>query len=102
MKYALPALLLFAAASPVFAQSVPKLDYRQTCANTPEVGMDKKATVQSCLKDEAEAEKQLPSVWKKATAKARNDCLAETTQGGLPSYVELITCLEGVTTTKSK
>ena len=57
--------------------------------------MDKKATVDSCMSDEKGAQAQLPAVWAKATKASRNLCLAETTQGGLPSYVELITCLQG-------
>ena len=62
---------------------------------TPPVGMDKKATVASCMADEKEAMAQLPPVWAKAKKADRDMCLAETTQGGLPSYVELITCLQG-------
>ena len=93
-------LALFAA--PAHAQSIPKLDYGKTCAQTPAVAMDKKSTNESCRKDEEEARRQLPPVWAKASAKARSDCLAETTQGGLPSYVELISCLEGAAAVKAK
>lgn len=95
-------VLALPAVAPAAAQSVPKLDYRKTCAETPAVGMDKKSTLDACLRDEGEAARQLPAVWRKASAKARSDCLAETTQGGLPSYVELITCLEGTMGTKAK
>jgi hypothetical protein len=83
------------ATTPAFAQSVPKLNYRATCESTPPVGMDKQATVASCLKDEEEARGQLPGWWAKSTRDSRSECLAETSDGGLPSYVELLTCLQG-------
>ncbi|MFO1116063.1 MAG: hypothetical protein U1E28_10295 [Beijerinckiaceae bacterium] len=95
MKSVIAAALLACLAAPAFGQSVPKLNYKATCDGTPPVGMDKKATVDSCMSDEKGAQAQLPAVWAKATKASRNLCLAETTQGGLPSYVELITCLQG-------
>ena len=85
-----------AAASPaVAASSIPRLDYAQTCAQTPAVGMDQKDTIAACMKDEAAARDALPAVWNKSGKGSRGMCLAETTQGGLPSYVELLTCLQG-------
>lgn len=95
MKFALAAAFLALVCGPALAQSVPKLNYQATCNSTPPVGMDKKATIASCMADEKEAMAQLPPVWAKAKKASRDLCLAETTQGGLPSYVELITCLQG-------
>lgn len=90
------------AALPASAQNAPTLAYRQTCAQTPAVAMDKKSTEQDCLKDEEQARDQLPPVWSKSSQRSRSVCLAETTQGGLPSYVELISCLEGDLSLKKK
>mgnify|MGYP000907521658 FL=1 len=92
-----PVLALLAAGvvSTAAAQGVPQLDYRGTCAQTPAVGMDKKATEGGCIRDEEQARDQLPPVWSKSSQRSRSECLTETTQGGLPSYVELISCLEG-------
>ncbi|MFT4098680.1 MAG: hypothetical protein QM651_16295 [Rhodoblastus sp.] len=101
-RFFLVLALCLPAIAPAAAQPVPKLDYRKTCAETPAVGMDKKSTLEACLRDEADARKQLPPVWRKASPKARGDCLAETTQGGVPSYVELITCLEGTMSARAK
>lgn len=85
-----------ACASPaVAASSIPRLDYTQTCAQTPAVGMDRKDTVAACMKDEAAARAALPAVWNKSGKGSRGMCLAGTMQGGLPSYVELLTCLQG-------
>ncbi|MFO1133849.1 MAG: hypothetical protein U1E30_01355 [Rhodoblastus sp.] len=95
MKPFVFALLFAAAVGPANAQSAPRLDYRSTCKATPAVGMDHAATVASCLADEENARGALPPVWAKSSRASRAACVAETTQGGLPSYVELLTCLQG-------
>lgn len=91
----LAACALAALATPSFAQGVPKLNYAATCKATPATGMSRQDTLKSCMNDEQAAQRALPPVWAKSTRKSRADCLAETTQGGLPSYVELLTCLQG-------
>lgn len=100
MRLAILALCLAAGAAPAAAQGIPDLNYRSTCDRTPEVGMDRKSTQKSCLQDEGEARRQLPPVWRKASDGQRRVCLAETTQGGLPSYVELIVCLNNAMAAK--
>lgn len=95
-------LLAFALAAAPATAGVPRLDYRATCRATPALGMDKKATVAACIKDEQQARTELPDVWRKARVGWRRDCVAETTHGGLPSYVELLTCLQGDRTTKAR
>lgn len=77
------------------AQGVPKLNFAATCKATPATGMNRQETIDSCMNDEKDAQRALPPFWAKSTAKSRANCLAETTQGGLPSYVELLTCLQG-------
>lgn len=101
-RIALVTGLLLVGAAPALAQHPPKLDYRRACKQTPKVGMDRKATIKSCLDDEAQAKKQLPPVWRKANGQSRRMCLAETTQGGLPSYVELIVCLQNAAAVKAQ
>lgn len=94
-------LLLFAASALIaqatvgWAQGVPKLNFAATCNATPATGMSRQDTIASCMKDETDAQRALPAVWTKSSRKSRANCLAETTQGGLPSYVELLTCLQG-------
>ena len=103
MRLAILAVCLAAGAAPVAAaQAIPDLNYRRTCDRTPEVGMDRKSTQESCMRDEGEARRQLPPVWRKASDGQRRVCLAETTQGGLPSYVELIVCLNNAMAAKQR
>lgn len=87
---------------PANAQGVPRLDYRSTCKATPAVGMDQKATIASCIADEERARAALPPIWAKSSRASRSACAAETKQGGLPSYVELLTCLQGNLVQKSR
>lgn len=95
MKHFIAIGFIAAALGPAHAGGAPRLDYRSTCKVTPAVGMDQKATIASCIADEERARAALPPVWTKSSRASRSACLAETTQGGLPSYVELLTCLQG-------
>lgn len=84
------------------AAGPPRLDVAATCKATPAVGADQAATIASCLRDEKQALAQLPPVWARSSRRSQSECLAETRQGGLPSYVELLTCLQGNLMTKSE
>lgn len=95
VKYLIAIVFAVAALGPANAQGVPRLDYRSTCRATPAVGMDQKATIASCIADEERARAALPPIWTKSSRASRSACVAETTQGGSPSYVELLTCLQG-------
>lgn len=101
MKHFIAIAFIAAMLGPANAQGVPRLDYRSTCNATPAVGMDQKATIASCIADEEGARAALPPVWAKSSRASRSTCVAETTQGGLPSYVELLTCLQGNLVQKS-
>lgn len=84
------------------AAGAPKLDVSATCKATPAVGADQATTMASCLRDERQALAQLPPVWARSSRRSQSECLAETRQGGLPSYVELLTCLQGNLMTKTE
>jgi len=47
-----------------------------------------------CLRSEREAREQLTREWANFSAADRAQCTQTASMGGLPSYVELITCLE--------
>ncbi|MDE2363530.1 MAG: hypothetical protein KGM42_12695 [Hyphomicrobiales bacterium] len=81
-------------ALPAAASEVPRFDFERTCRETPPVAMDRKATYEQCMADERQARQQLGPAWAKASLKARAQCASLTGLGGVPSYVELITCLE--------
>lgn len=49
---------------------------------------------ESCLKKEHEARDKLKESWTKFTSEHRASCIRSTRAGGIPSYIELLTCLE--------
>ena len=76
------------------ADKVPELKYEASCraavqaANMP--GRDESA----CLNDEKVARDTLQKDWSSYTADQKSHCLALLKAGGMPSYVELLTCAE--------
>jgi hypothetical protein len=50
--------------------------------------------VASCMRDENEARDQLAKEWAKFSRDDQQNCTSITTTGGIPSYVELLVCLE--------
>ena len=76
------------------APEPPAFDYAQTCQATPAVGMTRAETFSACMTDEHSAREALPAIWRVAKPHQRRACSLLTKMGGLPSYVELVTCLE--------
>jgi hypothetical protein len=87
--------LTFAAlpASAAFADA-PTLNVQATCRATPAVNLDQQATYDNCMRSENAARDRLNKTWGKMRADWRSTCLKTTTLGGVPSYVELLTCVE--------
>jgi hypothetical protein len=93
MTMILPAALL---ASQIFlvADSVPTLNVGPTCSAAGGVGVIAGRTEDSCLRDENEARDQLRKQWSQYGGADKAQCVGSTRDGGVPSYVELLTCLE--------
>ena len=94
MKTPVYAALFWLVALPASAAEIPHFNFERTCRETPPVAMDQKATYEQCMADERQARQRLGPAWAKASPKARSQCSSLTRLGGLPSYVELITCIE--------
>jgi hypothetical protein len=88
---ALLALPDLASAQP---DGVPRFDVARSCKDAQAyVGDDKNLAYRGCMKDENDARAQLVQKWTHFKPGDRKDCVA---QGAapVPSYVELLTCLE--------
>ncbi|MCI0736587.1 MAG: hypothetical protein L0Y50_10000 [Beijerinckiaceae bacterium] len=73
---------------------VPGFDIKHTCREARAYAtIDREVAYQGCMKDENEAREQLVKKWSSFKPADRSDCV---TQGAapMPSYVELLTCLE--------
>jgi hypothetical protein len=73
---------------------VPRFDVARSCQEARAyVGDDKNLAYRGCMKDENDARAELARKWAHFNPGDRKDCVA---QGAapVPSYVELLTCLE--------
>jgi hypothetical protein len=75
------------------ADSVPTLNTHPTCAGADSI-LSGTRDAASCERSEQQARDTLSTEWQKFSAPDRRSCVAETSIGGFPSYVQVLTCLE--------
>jgi hypothetical protein len=82
------------------ADNVPKFNIERGCkvdstASSLATGLDE--TIKRCVHDEQQAQDQLQTQWSQFAPSDKAMCTNMTTEGGgvPPSYVELLTCLQG-------
>jgi hypothetical protein len=85
--------LVLAAQLTLVSDGVPRFDIGPTCRTAAD-GVLAGRTEESCRKDEAAAQKELDGKWKNFNGADQARCTSLVHQGGPPSYVELLTCLE--------
>lgn len=76
------------------ADKVPDLRYEQSCRAAVSAAAMPNRNENACLQDEKAAKKKLQQEWSQFTPTQRAHCVQLSTTGGLPSYVELLTCVE--------
>ncbi|HVY57084.1 MAG TPA: hypothetical protein VHA77_04475 [Xanthobacteraceae bacterium] len=86
-------LALVVIATPVIpiADGVPSLDITSICKATMS---DSAASTQACIDDEEKARQTLKEQWGQFTAGDHATCARTAGMAGMPSYVEILTCLE--------
>jgi hypothetical protein len=75
------------------ADAVPDFDLNPTCRAAAQ-GIIAGRSKESCLRSENDARDQLKGRWAEFPAADRTRCAQSTSVGGVPSYVEMLTCLE--------
>lgn len=88
---ALGSLLFGLQITAAFAAGPPALDISVSCGGAAEFAGRGK---QACLEDEHAARSTLAQSWSKYKADDRARCVAIVQIGGVPSYVELLSCLQ--------
>jgi hypothetical protein len=73
------------------AEGVPVFDAAAGCRAAQS---DMPANFEACMKDEQNARAQLGAEWDRFLASDRATCTQNEMDGGTPSYVELLTCLQ--------
>ena len=78
-----PAILISIAPIINVADQVPKFDLRSICEGN-----------EACVRGETAARNQLAEQWSQFPAAERARCVQLTTSSKMPSYVQVITCME--------
>ena len=97
MLAATGAAAVFAQSLSLLADDVPTFDIQKACKTDIEAyeGSYQGGRPKGCLNDEQNARAKLESQWTQYAAKSKAECLKIQRDGSvLPSYVELLTCLE--------
>jgi hypothetical protein len=76
------------------ANEVPKLNIEPSCRAAAEASVGSNRDANACIRDENQAHDKLQEQWGEFNSSEQARCLRLSTLGGLPSYVELLTCLQ--------
>jgi hypothetical protein len=77
------------------AAGVPRFNIKATCRQAqPLSGLGDKSVYRGCVDSEVEARKKLAKLWRSFKVSSRMSCVGETPIGGIPSYVDLLSCLQ--------
>ncbi|QEL21953.1 hypothetical protein FQV39_04695 [Bosea sp. F3-2] len=76
------------------AQQLPRFDITTSCRTAQPLTPEDRDPVQACIRDEANAERQLQAIWSGTAATHRETCTASAQLVGSPSYVDLLVCLQ--------
>ncbi|MBZ6076856.1 hypothetical protein [Microvirga puerhi] len=92
LRYIAVPLLFFV--TPALAQQVPRLDIQSTCKAAVALDATDKSPEANCMRDETGARDELAKQWSSFAEPLRKRCIEETSIGGYPSYVEVLTCVQ--------
>jgi hypothetical protein len=90
----IPAMLLAAQLATPVAERVPQFNIEPTCQGAATASQAIRSTRDICLEKEKQARDDLGRQWADFPAADRGRCVQSTAAGGIPSYVQLLTCLE--------
>lgn len=92
--------LAVALSAPSYGQheGVPAFDMDPTCrggaAEENVDAADRKATFETCIQQERQAQDELKASWSTFPASDKRDCTSAAEMDGPPSYVDLLVCLQ--------
>jgi hypothetical protein len=76
------------------AAELPAISIERTCRAAKPLDAQDTQPVDSCVRDEREARSELEAHWAKFGEGHRRLCVEQTSIGGSPSYVDVLTCLQ--------
>jgi hypothetical protein len=89
----LTATLLLAASAAMASEDVPALKVEESCRAAAAISDGKLTSEERCLSQEHSARAELAEQWSQFDRNDQRLCTAQTSIGGLPSYIELLTCV---------
>ena len=94
MTIPLPALMLAAQIAMPVADRVPQFNVEPTCRGAATASAAIRSDKDICLRKEQQAREDIAKQWSGFQAADRARCVTSASLGGIPSYVQLLTCLE--------
>ena len=76
------------------ADHVPNIDINKTCRVSVEDSSAPRQDLEECIVDQNEAREELTKEWRTYSGADRQHCTSMAVSGYLPSYVELLVCLQ--------
>ena len=76
------------------ADGVPKIDVNKTCRMSAQGSSTPSQDLQTCITAQNSAREELTKEWTTYSAADRQRCTSMAISGYLPSYVELVVCLQ--------
>jgi hypothetical protein len=89
-----PALMVGASLTIPVADSVPRFDVNPSCKASANGMIGVQQDLKVCLDDENSARDQLVKEWSQFAAEDKTRCTRVSTNGGSPTYTELLVCLQ--------
>ncbi len=90
----IPAVILAAQIAMPVANRTPQFNIEPTCKGAANASIAMRSERELCLEKEKKARLELDRQWADFPGGDRGRCIQSTSAGGIPSYVELLTCLE--------
>ncbi|WP_046867930.1 hypothetical protein [Microvirga massiliensis] len=87
-------VMLVFAGTAAAADEFPGFDIEAICRAAPRLLPSETDTYQNCVRDETEARNQLERQWASFNAGLREECVRDTSVGGSPSFVDVLTCIQ--------
>ena len=74
--------------------AVPAFDVKKSCRATGDAALSLGRSIEACISSEEAAREKLAERWAEFPGQKRTECVGVSRIGGLPSYIEVLTCLE--------
>jgi hypothetical protein len=89
-----PALILAAQLATPVAERAPQFNVEPTCKGAATASAAIRSDRDVCIQKENAARAELDKQWASFPGPDRSRCVSSTASGGIPSYIQLLTCLE--------